>query len=130
MGPPSPEQDEPDSAMMIPGPPGVSGSPGVIGPASGAVTIGTAMLPLSATYRRSGVTYLEPTGGFTAAQVGKPVVVVPAPRLQGRKFDEAEMESVPDFAAEILDRRRMRLFWASPAGWFRGGLQINYLIGA
>jgi hypothetical protein len=94
------------------------------------VSIGTALVDLGPTPRRSGVAVVQPAGGFTAAQVGKPVVVVPAPKLSGRKFDEAEMEGVPDFAAEVLDRKNMRLVWASPRGTFRGGLQINYLIGA
>lgn len=115
-----------DGWIGPPGTTGAVGATGLPGPAGG-VTIGTALVQFATAPRRSGRFVIEPPGGFTAAQVGKPVIIQRAPGAPS--FDEAELESQMTFAAMIVSQRRMNVFWAArtPTG---GRTQVNYLIGA
>jgi hypothetical protein len=107
---------------------GLTGSAGPTGPAGPTnVTIGTATVTVAAALRKSGKFFIEPTGGFSASQVGKPVLMQRAPGV--RSFDEAELEAQMDFAAEVLNPKAMRVFWASRIP-MRGNVRVNYLIGA
>lgn len=61
-------------------------------------------------------------GSFKDSQIGKPVFISQVPNR------ESDMVFI-QFIGEILDTRKMRIFWQAPFGAPRK-MQINYLIGA
>lgn len=123
--------DDGDDGISLPGEDGADGAQGIPGPASNAVTIGTAIVQVCETQQKSGHFFFEPAGGFSLSQVGKPVMILPAPGLcNNRSRDEADLETAPVFMGEVINLQRMRIFWASTKRTFSGSMRINYLIGA
>jgi hypothetical protein len=57
--------------------------------------------------RRSGVSFIEPDGGFEEAQIGRPVQITQAP---SPRFDDLDLEMVV-FAGEVVDKKRLRVWW-------------------
>lgn len=84
----------------------------------------TAQLEL-AVGRRGGTVVLEPAGGFTAEQIGAPVLVVQAP---GRSIREAELGLVL-FVGEVINARQLRIGWFSSEPAPRV-VSIHYIIGS
>lgn len=86
--------------------------------------IRTAELELPAG-RRGGTVLVEPPGGFSAAHIGAPVLVVQAP---GSSMRNAEAGLVL-FVGEVINARQLRIGWFSSEPAPRV-VSIHYIIGS
>lgn len=118
--------DGPDGEQGFPGPQGPPGVQGPIGPMPAVPFIGQAQIDIGLRRKKAGTAYIEPLGGFSKTQVGKPVMV----REAGGN-DEAEHVQLL-CTAQIVNQRQMKITWMAVGGngFAAGKRTINYLIAA
>lgn len=117
------DEIEPD-VIQIPGPQGPTGATGATGAAAQGITMGQAAADLGfgSEWRRSGTFFIEPAAGFTASQVGKPVIV-----QQASRSDEDEHTQLL-CTGEVINRKRLRVRYLAVGGVVRGSRTFNYVI--
>jgi hypothetical protein len=121
---PPPGEDGMYGEDGMPGPQGPSGAQGPAGPTGPpSLAWGTVTGDLGPNWRRAGIFFIEPPGGFAPTQVGKAVMVLQGPGTTEDQCSQAHC------TASIVNTRQIRVQWLSVNNCvMRGTRPFNYLV--